>query len=85
VQGPTSKETGPVSAPRKFDLETQQRAVRMYADRVRDGGSKLGARRKVGELLGVNPATLRNWIEAAEKADRPSSRRGCHWRMRMPD
>src|SRR4051812_6548088 len=43
----------------------------MYADRVRDGESKLGARRKVGELLGVNPATLRNWIEAAEKADRP--------------
>src|SRR4051794_41483820 len=43
----------------------------MYADRVRDGESKLGARRKVGELLGVNPATLRNWIESAEKADRP--------------
>jgi transposase len=60
-----------VSAPRKFDSETRQRAVRMYADRVRDGESKLGARRKVGELLGVNPATLRNWIEAAEKADRP--------------
>jgi transposase len=60
-----------VSAPRKFDSETRQRAVRMYADRVRDGESKLGARRKVGKLLGVNPATLRNWIESAEKADRP--------------
>src|SRR4051812_8730708 len=43
----------------------------MYADRLRDGESKLAARRKVGELLGINPATLRNWIEAAEKADRP--------------
>jgi len=43
----------------------------MYADRLRDGESKLAARRKVGELLGINPATLRNWIEAAEKAERP--------------
>jgi transposase-like protein len=50
-----------VSAPRKFDLETRERAVRMYADRVRDGESKLAARKRVGELLGVNPATLRNW------------------------
>ncbi|TFV53904.1 IS3 family transposase, partial [Geodermatophilus sp. DF01-2] len=49
-----------MSAPRKFDSETRDRAVRMYADRVRDGESKLAARRKVGELLGVNPATLRN-------------------------
>ncbi|TFV54545.1 IS3 family transposase, partial [Geodermatophilus sp. DF01-2] len=55
-----------MSAPRKFDSETRDRAVRMYADRVRDGESKLAARRKVGELLGVNPATLRNWVETAE-------------------
>ncbi len=43
----------------------------MYADRVRDGEAKLAARRKVGELLGINPATLRNWVEAAEGAERP--------------
>jgi len=43
----------------------------MYADRVADGESKIGARRKVGELLGVNPATLRNWVEAVEKAAAP--------------
>lgn len=60
-----------MSAPRKFDEETRQRAVRMYADRVADGESKIGARRKVGELLGVNPATLRNWVEAVEKAAAP--------------
>lgn len=57
-----------MSAPAKFDQETRARAVRMYLDRLRDhGDSKLAARRHVGELLGVNPATLRNWIEAAEK------------------
>lgn len=60
-----------MSAPRKFDLETRERAVRMYADRVRDGESKLAARKRVGELLDVNPATLRNWVESAESAARP--------------
>ena len=57
-----------MSAPRKFDQETRARAVRMYLDRLRDhGDSKLAARRHVGELLDVNPATLRNWIEAEKK------------------
>ena len=52
----------------KFDDETRARAVRMYQDRLRDHGEpKMAARRHVGELLGINPATLRNWIEAAER------------------
>ena len=55
-------------APRKFDEETRARAVRLYADRRRDHGeSKLAARKHVGELLDINPATLRNWIEADER------------------
>lgn len=50
-------------APKKYDEETQDRAVRMYADRIAAGDvSQLQARREVGELLGINPATLRNWI-----------------------
>jgi transposase len=54
-------------APRKFDEETRARAVRMYEDRVREfGDSKLGARRHVGALLDINPATLRNWVEQRE-------------------
>jgi transposase len=57
-----------VPAPRKFDAETRARAVRLYADRLRDHReSKLAARRHVGELLDINPATLRNWIEAEER------------------
>jgi transposase len=60
-------------APRKFDEETRARAVRLYTDRLRDHGeSKLAARRHVGELLGIAPATLRNWIEAAERRARPA-------------
>jgi hypothetical protein len=39
----------------------------MYQDRLREHDeSKVVARREVGRLLGVNPATLRNWIERDE-------------------
>jgi transposase-like protein len=57
-----------VPAPRKFDDETRVRAVRLYRDRLRDQGeSKLAARRHVGELLDINPETLRGWVEAEER------------------
>ncbi len=60
-----------MSAPRKFDAETRARAVRLYTDRLRDhGDSKLAARKHVGELLDIKPATLRNWIESDEKSSK---------------
>lgn len=50
-------------AARKYDDETMARAVRMYRDRVAEGGiAQRAARVEVGELLGINPSTLRNWI-----------------------
>ncbi len=53
-----------MSAPRKFDPETRERAVRLYQDRIAEhGDSKLAARKHVGQLLGINQATLRNWVE----------------------
>jgi transposase-like protein len=61
-----------VAAPRKYDREFRERAVRMYRDRLAEGNdSKLGARRHVGMLLDLNPATLRNWVEDAERAGVP--------------
>lgn len=61
-------------APRKFDEETRARAVRLYADRRRDHGeSKLAARKHVGELLDINAATLRNWVESAERGSTPAA------------
>ena len=63
-----------MAAPRKFDEETRARAVRLYADRLRaHGESKLAARTHVGELLDINPATLRNWVEAAERTVGPDA------------
>lgn len=49
--------------PKKYDKKTQARSVRMYQERMMDGNiSQLKAREEVGELLGINQATLRNWI-----------------------
>ena len=62
-----------MGAARKYDSEFVERAVRMYRDRLAGGtDSKVGARRHVGALLDVNPATLRNWIEAEDRASRPA-------------
>ena len=48
---------------KKYDEQTQERAVRMYVDRLATGDiSQRGAREEVAELLGINPSTLRNWI-----------------------
>ena len=61
-------------APKKYDAETQERAVRMYRDRIREyGGPKIAARRHVGELLDIAPATLRNWIEREETHPAPGA------------
>lgn len=55
-------------APRKYDQETRNRAVRMYQDRRREkpAESALEARRRVAELLDVAPGTLRGWVERVE-------------------
>ncbi len=55
-------------APRKYDQETRDRAVRMYQERRRDHAaeSALTSRRRVGELLDINTGTLRGWIERGE-------------------
>ena len=63
-----------MAAPRKFDAETRERAVRMYHEHLADAQcSKVAARTHVGSLLGVNPATLRNWIEAGSSPSSPES------------
>lgn len=62
-----SNAIGATPAPRELDGETRARVVR------RHGESKLGARQHVGALLDINVATLRNWIEADERAARPAT------------
>lgn len=54
-------------APRKYPDELRERAIRFAYDLV-DGPDKLsvnGACRRVGEQLGIQPDTLRNWVKQA--------------------
>ena len=54
-------------APRKYPDELRDRAVRLTNDLVDglDGTSVTGACRRVGEQLGINSDTLRNWVKQA--------------------
>ena len=51
-----------MAAPRKYPEELRERAIRMAVDLRGDPGTWTGALRRVGEQLGINPETLRNWI-----------------------
>jgi transposase len=55
-----------MAAPRKYPEELRERAIRMAVDLRRDPATRTGALRRVGEQLGVNPETLRNWVQQAE-------------------
>jgi len=57
-----------MARPSQYDAATQDRAVRMYFERMEEGDiSKAAARREIGELLGVKESTLRNWIRKHEQ------------------
>ena len=55
-------------APRKYDQETRDRAVRMFQERrqAHPGESAIESRRQVGALIDVHSETLRGWVERAE-------------------
>ncbi|GGN10907.1 transposase [Terrabacter tumescens] len=55
-----------MAAPRKYPDELRERAIRMAVDLRRDPATKQGALQRVGAQLGINPDTLRNWVQQAE-------------------
>ena len=55
-----------MAAPRKYPDELRERAIRMAVDLRRDPATKSGALKRVGEQLGINSETLRNWVQQAE-------------------
>ena len=55
-----------MAAPRKYPDELRERATRMAVDARRDPATRSGALKRIGEQLGINPETLRNWVIQAE-------------------
>ena len=55
-----------MAAPRKYPDELRERAVRLAVDARRDPATRTGALRRIGDQLGINPETLRNWLTQAE-------------------
>ena len=55
-----------MGAPRKYPDELRERATRMAVDARRDPATRPGALRRIGEQLGINSETLRNWVVQAE-------------------
>ena len=53
-------------APKKYPDELRERAVRMVFEMREQTGQRKGALARVGEQLGINPETLRNWVNQAE-------------------
>ena len=49
-----------MSAPRKYSVELQQRAMRMAMDARRDPATSRGAIKRIADQLGVHPEALRN-------------------------
>jgi transposase len=55
-----------VPAPKRYPDELRERAVRMMFEIREQTGQRKGAMARVAEQLGINPETLRNWMNQAE-------------------
>lgn len=54
------------AGPRRYPRELRDRAVRLVLETMAEQGTRYGAVKKVGDQLGVNPDTLREWVQQAE-------------------
>lgn len=55
-----------MAAPRKYPDELRERAIRLVLDAKRDPVMRPAATRRIGEQLGINPETLRGWVNQVE-------------------
>lgn len=64
-----------MAAPRKYPDELRERAIRLVIDAKKDPVTRPAACRRIGEQLGINPETLRGWVNQVEidAGDRPGT------------
>ncbi len=55
-----------MAAPRKYPDELRERATRLAVEARRDPVTRTGALKRIGQQLGINAETLRNWVIQAE-------------------
>ena len=66
VEALKPRKGGAVPAPKRYPDELRVRAVRMVFEIREQTGQRKGAMARVAEQLGINPETLRNWMNQAE-------------------
>ena len=54
------------AAPKQYPDELRERAIRLALDARRDPATRIGAFKRIGDQLGINTETLRNWVTRAE-------------------
>ena len=64
-----------MAAPRKYPDELRERAIRLVLDAKKDPATRPAACRRIGDQLGINPETLRGWVNQAQTdaGDRPGT------------
>lgn len=58
---------GTLLVPAKYPAELRERAIRLALEARKNPATRDGAMTRVAKQLGINPETVRKWVQRAEK------------------